>query len=209
MKEILKKFPHIKYLVLYAIFYLCFFCFLEQREGIIFNTETFIDQYIPFNEYFVVFYVFWFIYMGLAIFYYTFIEVKSFKRVAKYLMIGMTTCLVFCLLVPNGIYLRPELTNKNIFEKLVSLVYKADTSTNVFPSIHAYNSVVVAYSLNDSDLLRDKSLLKILNIIIAILICMSTVFLKQHAIIDVLGALILAFIIVTLVNRQEKKRIPE
>lgn len=201
MKDIFKKNKYLIYSLLYFAFYLVFFMLLEKRDTMIFNTETFIDSYIPFNEYFIVFYLFWFVYMISAFIYYIFIEKESYPRVALYLMIGMTISLTICLIIPNGIHLRPELNDDNIFQVLVSLIYKSDTSTNVFPSIHVYNSVVIAYSLNHSKLLNHNHWKIAINNIVAFMICASTVFLKQHAIIDVIAGIILAYIIIKIVNK--------
>lgn len=100
MRKLLNKYPHIKVIIIYSIFYLCFFMYLESRDIVIFNTETFIDSYIPFCEYFIIFYLLWFIYIFFAVFYFTFFEIEKFIVVAKYLMIGMTVCLIIDLIIP-------------------------------------------------------------------------------------------------------------
>ncbi|MEE0965605.1 MAG: phosphatase PAP2 family protein [Bacilli bacterium] len=205
MRKLLNKYPHIKVIIIYSIFYLCFFMYLESRDIVIFNTETFIDSYIPFCEYFIIFYLLWFIYIFFAVFYFTFFEIEKFIVVAKYLMIGMTVCLIIDLIIPNGISLRPALTNDNIFQELVSFVYSLDTSTNVFPSIHVYNSIVIGYALNRSHLFQEKEFLKVINNCIVLLICASTVLLKQHAFIDIVAAVVLAIIIICLINKGEER----
>lgn len=205
MRKLLNKYPHIKVIIIYSIFYLCFFMYLESRDVVIFNTETFIDSYIPFCEYFIIFYLLWFIYIFFAVFYFTFFEIEKFIVVAKYLMIGMTVCLIIDLIIPNGISLRPALTNDNIFQELVSFVYSLDTSTNVFPSIHVYNSIVIGYALNRSHLFQEKEFLKVINNCIVLLICASTVLLKQHAFIDIVAAVVLAIIIICLINKGEER----
>ena len=205
MRKLMNKYPHIKVIIIYSIFYLCFFMYLESRDIVIFNTETFIDSYIPFCEYFIIFYLLWFIYIFFAVFYFTFFEIEKFIVVAKYLMIGMTVCLIIDLIIPNGISLRPALTNDNIFQELVSFVYSLDTSTNVFPSIHVYNSIVIGYALNRSHLFQEKEFLKVINNCIVLLICASTVLLKQHAFIDIVAAVVLAIIIICLINKGEER----
>ena len=204
MKKLFEKYSHIKVILLYSVFYMCFFLYLESRKAIVFNTTTFIDGYIPFCEYFVIFYLFWFVYVFFAVFYFTFIETDKFHLVAKYLMIGMTVCLFIDLLIPNGISLRPVLTNDNVFQMLVSFIYSLDTSTNVFPSIHVYNSIVVGYALHYSQLLNGKNILKILNICLVVLICASTVLLKQHAFLDIIAGVIVAVVVVCLINKYER-----
>lgn len=202
MKDFLKKFPQLKIICVYFVFYCCFFLYLESRNIIIFDSTTFIDSYIPFCEYFVIFYLFWFIYVILGVLYFTFIEPTKFNIMAKYLMIGMTICLLIDLILPNGISLRPTLANENIFQILVSLIYSVDTSTNVFPSIHVYNSIVIGYGFHYSYLLKDKIVLRYINIAIVILICMSTVMLKQHAFLDIIAGILLAYVVIKSVNKK-------
>lgn len=201
MKEFLKKFPQLKVICIYLIFYFCFFLYLEQRNIVVFDSTTVIDDYIPFCEYFVIFYLFWFIYVIFGVLYFTFVEPSQFKVMAKYLMIGMTLCLVIDFILPNGISLRPKLANDNIFQILVSFIYSIDTPTNVFPSIHVYNSIIIGYGLHYSHLLKKRNILRYINIIVIILICMSTVMLKQHAFLDIIAAIPLAYIIIKYVNK--------
>ena len=203
MKEFLRKFPQLKIIFVYLVFYFTFFLYLESRDIVIFNTTTIIDSYIPFCEYFVVFYLFWFVYVIFGVLYFTFIEPSKFNIMAKYLMLGMTICLIIDFILPNGISLRPQLMNENIFQVIVSFIYSLDTPTNVFPSIHVYNSLIIGYGLHYSLLLKNKTFLKLVNILIVILICLSTVMLKQHAILDVIAAFILAIIMIKSVNKKE------
>jgi membrane-associated phospholipid phosphatase len=124
-----------------------------------------------------------------------------FNPMWKILTIGMTTCLVIDLIIPNGLNLRPVLHNENIFQVLVSYIYSLDTPTNVFPSIHVFDSIVICYGLNKTKLIQKNKYFKFINIFISVMICLSTVFLKQHAILDVFAAIALAVIIINVVNR--------
>ena len=75
---------------------------------------------------------------------------------------------------------------------LVKGLYKADTPTNIFPSIHVYNTVGVFIALRASKHLQGKTWIQIGNLIMTVSIILSTVFLKQHSILDMLGAFIIA-----------------
>ena len=112
----------------------------------------------------------------------------------------MTISLIICTFFPNGTDLRIEVDpQKNFCSWLVSMLHVADTSTNVFPSIHVYNSVAVHCSVMNSAALRDKVWLRRGSFAAMVLICMSTVVLKQHSVLDVVGALILAYLMYPLV----------
>ena len=74
----------------------------------------------------------------------------------------------------------------------MGFIYSTDTNTNVFPSIHVYNSVGAAILIFKSHILKKYNWVKISAVVLSTLIIMSTVFLKQHSIVDVFGGLIWA-----------------
>ena len=100
----------------------------------------------------------------------------------------MTICTFF----HNGIRLRVEVDpDRNFFTWAVFQLHNVDTSANVFPSIHIYNTLVCCVSLFRYAPLRGKWRFQITSIILSILICLSTVFLKQHSVLDLGGAIVL------------------
>ena len=158
-------------------------------------TDSWIDSYIPFNEYFVIPYILWFVFMVLGFAYFVFIDQSGVKRTYFYLFLGMSSSLLIYALIPTGQNLRVQLYNDNIFQCLVSFIYSVDSSTNVCPSIHVYNSVMMCVSLLKSRKIKQHTWLCFLIIALAILICMSTVMIKQHAFMDIVWALVLAIVI--------------
>ena len=121
---------------------------------------------------------------------------EEYRRFAWSLIIGMSTCMIICLIYPNGVDMRPaSLEHNNICARIIKLLWATDTSTNVFPSIHVYNSLATHIGLVRSKALENNKGLKALSLVTCILICMSTLFLKQHSFIDVLGACVLMTII--------------
>lgn len=196
MKVFLEKYNSLKYLIYFFIAYMIGFMILENQEfSNIIITDTWIDQYIPFNEYFVIPYVLWFVFMVLGFAYFVFIDQAGVKRTYFYLFLGMSLSLVIYALIPTGQNLRVELYNENIFQCLVSFIYSVDSSTNVCPSIHVYNSVMMCVSLLKSEKINKMRWLSFLIVILTILICMSTVMIKQHAFLDCIWALVLATVI--------------
>jgi membrane-associated phospholipid phosphatase len=159
-----------------------------------------LDDLIPFNEYFIIPYLLWFVYVAAAFWYFFFTDKQDFYHLCTFLIAGMTISLLICTFFPNGTDLRVETDpQKNIFCRLVQFVHKADTATNVFPSIHAYNSFGVHFAVRNSQRLKDRKLVCRTSFLLMIAICMSTVFLKQHSVVDVLGATILAGLMYSLV----------
>ena len=196
MKAFLEKYQSLKYLIYFFIVYMIGFMILENQDfSHMIITDTWIDQYIPFNEYFVIPYVLWFVFMVLGFAYFVFIDQSGVKRTYFYLFLGMSSSLLIYALIPTGQNLRVQLYNDNIFQCLVSFIYSVDSSTNVCPSIHVYNSVMMCVSLLKSRKIKQHTWLCFLIIVLAILICMSTVMIKQHAFMDIVWALVLAIVI--------------
>jgi membrane-associated phospholipid phosphatase len=86
------------------------------------------------------------------------------------------------------------LGRSNIFTRALGRLYSIDTATNVFPSIHVYNSIGAMIAIRKSERLRQIKWLQISTFILTVLICMSTVALKQHSILDVFGGIALSII---------------
>ena len=106
----------------------------------------------------------------------------------------MTISLLICTFYPNGTDFRPAVDpDKNIFCALVAMIQHADTCTNVLPSIHVYNSIGVHISIMNSERLQEKHWLHRASFIAMTAICLSTVFLKQHSVIDGLASITMAY----------------
>ena len=163
--------------------------------------HTWVDDIIPFNEYFIIPYFIWFIYVASVLIFFFFKDVDEFYRFGLYLALGMSISLFICQIFPNGTDLRPVNLdpNKNIFTHLVAFIYKTDTNTNVFPSIHVFNSIATHVAILRSRFFYNNMKVKAISFIIMISICLSTLFLKQHSFLDVVGATILSYVIYQLI----------
>lgn len=194
MKNLLKKYSH-AWVMGYILIYLPWFCFLEKAVTKNYSVmHVALDDYIPFSEYFIVPYLFWFVYVTGAVLFFFFTSKPDYYRLCTFLFVGMTISLLICTFFPNGTDLRTAVDpNKNIFTRLVAMIHASDTSTNVFPSIHAYNSLGVHFAIRNSQILRDKRWVQVASFLSMVLICLSTVVLKQHSVIDVAGAFVLGY----------------
>lgn len=192
LKKLIKKYGHIWIMAYFAI-YLPWFLYLEKHVTTRYHVmHSVVDDWIPFNEYFIIPYFLWFAYIAAVILWFFFTNKEDYYRVCILLFTGMTLSLLICTLFPNGTDFRPYVDpEKNIFAKAVSLLYATDTCTNVFPSIHVYNSVAVHIGIIRSEQFKNNRIVRLISGVLMVSICMSTVFLKQHSIIDVAGALLL------------------
>ena len=194
MKQWLERYKH-AWILLYAFLYIPWFSYLERTVTRDYYTiHTRLDDFIPFHEFFIIPYLAWFFYVSGVILYFFFKSKQDYYRLCIYLFTGMTLSLIVCTVFHNGTDLRPVVDpEKNICSKLVACLHAADTSTNIFPSIHAYNSIVVHLSIIKSEAFKNRRFFRLLSLIMAVSICVYTVCLKQHSIVDVMGAMLMAY----------------
>lgn len=173
----------------YTFLYLIGFFLLEQRDIQEYHIiHSSIDQLIPFVEIFVIPYMLWFVFMVAAIIYFAFFnpDVKEYWQLILTLGIGMTVFLIISWLFPNMLELRPaEFGRSNIFTFMISILYKIDTPTNVFPSIHVFNSIAIGIAIVRCKALKKHNVVRIGSLVLSILIVLSTMFIKQHSVYDV------------------------
>lgn len=199
MKAFFKKYWHALF-GLYIFIYLPCFSYLERTVTTDYHLiHCRLDDIIPFCEYFIVPYFFWFAFVAIACVWFFFKSREELIQLALSLIIGMSLTVIFYFIYPNGLgNLRPEaFPRDNIFTDLVRFLYSTDTSTNVCPSLHVYNTIVVVVAVFNSHTFKHHNAMKITVSVIGLLICASTMFLKQHSVIDVIAATGLSVCILT------------
>ena len=188
MKDFLRR---NKYAALFSYFiiYLIWFQRLEIHAVPVFYTHCSLDDLIPFCSWFLIPYLLWFLYVGVTL---GTVYIKSkpeFCRLCIRLFSGMTICLIIYTIFPSGQLLRPNLSgDQTLLTNLVKYLYRLDSSTNVCPSIHVYNTLCIHYTLCTWDRTKQKHWLKLGSSILMLLIIASTVLLKQHSVIDGIAA---------------------
>ena len=202
-KKLIKKYKHGWVFILFPV-YMAWFLYLESNNNKDFvSIHIKLDDYIPFNEWFVIPYLLWFAYVFITIVYLFFNAHKEdFYRYYAYLFLGMFSCLIIYSLWPNQQTLRPDLIiigRDNILIKIVSLIYSYDTPTNVCPSIHVYNSICTHIAISKNNKLRNNKFIYLSSLILLVSISLSTMFLKQHSAFDTICAVALAMILYLLV----------
>lgn len=209
-KIIVKKYRH-AWVFLYALIYMPWFVYLEKhvnRDFYLIHSP--LDDYIPFVEYFIVPYLLWFLFIAVAIGYFFFTDKKGFYQLTAFLFTGMTIFLIICTVFPNGLNLRPVVFERdNIFVDLVKHLYATDTSTNVLPSIHVFNSIGVMIAVAHSKTFKKHKKIQYNTYTMGFLIILSTMFLKQHSVTDVIAAAAMACVIYPLVYVTQEKKAPK
>lgn len=207
VKQVIYKYRH-AWVLLYGFIYMPWFLYLERRPIThYFTIHSPLDDYIPFVEYFIVPYLLWFAYIAVVAGYFFFTDRKGFYRLAAFLCAGMTLFLIICTVFPNGLHLRPHgFSRDNIFTDMVRMLYKTDTPTNVLPSIHVFNSIGAVIAVAHSNALKKYKKLQYASYMMAFLIILSTMFLKQHSVTDVIAAFAMACILYLFVYSAETKK---
>lgn len=205
MKKFYTQYRHAIPLILYGILYLTWFSYLEQTvTGQYTVIHMAADDYIPFCELFVVPYFLWFAYIAVVIVYFFFKDKNDYYKVCTFLATGMTIFLIISTLWPNGHHLRPYVMPRdNFFTRWVEHLYQIDTPTNLWPSIHVYNSLGAHFAIIRSKHFANKKGIRIGSFILSTSIILSTMFIKQHSVFDVITAFILATIMYVVVYRTD------
>ena len=157
-----------------------------------------IDNKIPFIPQFIFAYISWYVMLFLVpyIFYKT--NPKGFNKYYITTFLCITIGLFIYFFYPTTMY-RADIEFKSISEYLVNIIYKMDTpALNCLPSMHCVISFIFIYvSLTEKNL---NIKYKVLLTIWSLLVIVSTLFVKQHVLVDVISAFILSLIVFVLVS---------
>lgn len=148
-----------------------------------------LDSYIPFVSSFVVIYilsyVLWII--GFLVF------AKESRSLCNELFAAEFVCktiCLFCFVIIPTTMTRANVPSGGVLNWLTNAVYSLDQPNNLFPSIHCMESWICFRGA-----LRCKKVHPMYSkvwFVLAILICMSTVFVKQHVFVDIIGGIVVA-----------------
>lgn len=160
-----------------------------------------IDTKIPFVPAFFIPYCIWYL-MIFIIPYYLYCKDKD--KFIKY-----TMAYILCSMIGNVVFIsypstvaRPTVTGTDIFSLIAKFIYWIDTPTNCFPSLHCAISMLFILYICESK--NTNIITKISVCIISILIMLSTLFTKQHVVVDFISGDILALIVYLIVKPSKK-----
>ena len=161
-----------------------------------------LDDKIPFCEWFLIPYVFWYLLVVFSLGYFLLYDVDSFKRLQTFIMITQVCAMIVYITFPNRQDLRPEVFPRdNFLTRCIGFLYSFDTNTGVCPSLH------VAYSIGIASVwVKQKYAARRWSgfvVVAVILICLSTMFIKQHSAVDFFAALPVCLLAEILVNGKD------
>lgn len=154
-----------------------------------YSLVTVLDEHIPLVPFFVLFYVLAYVQWVVG-----FCLIARESRAVCYRVIAgeilaKLCCLILFLLIPTAID-RPEITGGGVWNALLRLIYRLDRPVTLFPSIHCLESWFC---------FRGALYLKKTprwypwpTLVMTLLVCASTVLVKQHLVLDIPAALLVA-----------------
>jgi len=147
-----------------------------------------LDDLIPFCEVFVIPYVGWYLLIVVSLLYFALYNTENFRRLQKFIIVTQVVAVIIYIVYPTRQDLRPlEFPRDNFFTDIIGLLYSFDTNTGVCPSLHCAYSIGIA-----SVWLKEKSAswkTKAFVVVFSVLVCLSTMFIKQHSAVDFFAAL--------------------
>lgn len=160
---------------------------------------TALDRLIPFASPFVVPYIYWFIYVFIGLLYLAVTDGRKYFGLLLSIVSGMLVSFVIFYYFPTTVE-RPLVIGGGFFNYAMRIVYSSDNPYNCFPSIHVLNATLVTMFLMS----REKSMkFNLWALTSCILINLSTLFVKQHVVLDVVGGVTLALIMYMLWNNEK------
>lgn len=164
-----------------------------------------LDDSIPFVSWFVIFYVLWYVFIFGMHIYLALFDIPVYRKYSKFIIIAMSISSLTFLIYPSHQELRPAaFENRDLFTWIIGIIYAVDGSINVFPSEHVIGALAVMFAGLHTPTLSVP--MKVLICILAILISASTVFIKQHSILDVFAAVALDSVVYILCYLLPTKR---
>ena len=168
------------WLALYLPIYLIGFFWVESyvpSDSNYWVSYTPLDDLIPFVESVVIPYYLWYPFMVVTGLYLLFHDAPAFSRYMIAIAVSFTASILFFALFPNGQNLRPAVFERdNNFTRMMGLIWSA----------------LVVFALFDTKCFKARRFawMKAGAVLLAILITLATVFVKQHSVLDIYAGLI-------------------
>ena len=185
-----ERLPSTLQILIYAVIH-CIIYFTTNRICFFGEWHPFycrLDEILPLVKWFVIPYCLWFPQIAGTLIWFLFNDYDSLRRFVKYMMISTIPVYFIFILFPTCMPLRlSAVEGDDLCSFLLNLIYAADNNTNIFPSLHVVWSVGSLLALWN-DRLLSKPFAKVLGFVLTVMVCASTFMIKQHTVLDVIGA---------------------
>lgn len=180
-----------------------FYKLLNNGNGNIYSLITNIDKTIPFLKIFILPYITWYGYIAIGLIYLCMKNRKTYYTSLISLNIGIVVCYVIYALFQTTVQ-RPIVNDTDILSVLVNIIYKYDNPFNCFPSMHVTTTYILLKGIKQAE---KNIITRFIFNIIGMFIIISTLFVKQHVILDLAIAMLLGEVIFRLINDVKKENI--
>lgn len=187
MRKYIEKSPYLLFLLVMPVLGMIYqFLNTHPREAVHISTAA--DAMIPFLPIFIIPYILWYGYIFFYLVYFCFKDTKVYLKTLILIVVGELLCFLvyffFQTVVP-----RPQLHGDGVFIQLVQFIYANDQPYNCFPSIHVLTTFAVM--LGSRHIIGKHPLNTMFIHIAGSLIIISTLFVKQHVVPDMIASMFL------------------
>jgi membrane-associated phospholipid phosphatase len=177
-----------------------FYPILNSSNRGVNSLVTDLDRGLPLLKVFILPYISWYGFIFITLAYLCLKDRRGYFKTLISINLSLLVCYTIYFFYQTTVP-RPIINETDWLTELVALIYQADEPFNCFPSIHCLTSYLMMKAINNSSAknLYNQSIIYPL----AILIILSTLFVKQHVFLDVIIAILLGDIIYDFVTIME------
>lgn len=184
------------FLILVPLIDVTYFIINNSKNGV-HNLSTTFDYGLPFLKIFVIPYVIWYPFIFVGFIYICFKSREVYFKTLISFLISLICCYIIFYFFQTTTP-RPELVGNDMLTAIIRIIYKADQPYNCFPSIHVLACYLIMRGMDSA--VKGINKVKAVSGIISILIILSTMFIKQHVLMDVISGIFLGEIVFSLVK---------
>ncbi|UYZ20164.1 phosphatase PAP2 family protein [Mesobacillus jeotgali] len=187
MKNKIKDLPYLLLLLIMPVLGLIYKILNNNpREAVILSTD--LDDKIPFLPVFIIPYIIWYAFILGYLVYFWYKDTRVYLKTLTLIVIGELVCFVIYFFFQTTVP-RPNLVGNGILIELVGMIYSHDQPYNAFPSIHVLTTfAIILGNIN----IRNKHIIHSIFVpVMGSLIIISTLFVKQHFILDMFASMFL------------------
>lgn len=164
-----------------------FYGVLNKPGNHVYDLATAIDNMIPFVPIFIIPYLLWYPFITGSLVALAFKDRRTYFQTLIALCSGLVISYIFFFVFQSGIE-RPNIQlEENFLHTLIYYTYRFDEPYNCFPSIH----VLTSYLMLKGTRIFGRTIWAMTSTL-SILIVISTVLVKQHVIVDIVGGILIA-----------------
>lgn len=187
MRERVKNAPYLLFLLIMPVLgYMYQLLNTHPRNAV--TVATSLDNEIPFVPIFIVPYVLWYVFIFGYLVYFCFKDKNVYLKTLTTIVVGELICFVIYFFFQTTVP-RPQLQGEGILIDLVTLIYANDRPYNCFPSIHVLTTFAIM--MGSLHIKNKHTFHRMFIPIIGSSIIISTLFVKQHYLLDMIGSMFL------------------